>query len=196
MEQSHFWEASSELCARRYTLHNLPGTPRLGSGCGILDEMRKGITVEKARWAVLDTWQAGILPRGYLMIGIFGEKRETVAETVQFCKETSLISQFSYATLFPGTEIYAEAARRGIVSEDTAEQLLEGWGEWTDQVAVHLSNIPNDELRDIKREAQRQIMWSKPWARLRRYVAVLGMRNMLRETFRYIMRVSRIGRYT
>ena len=196
MEQSHFWEASSELCARRYTLHNLPGPPRLGSGCGILDEMRKGITVEKARWAVLDTWQAGILPRGYLMIGIFGEKRETVAETVQFCNETGLVSEFSYATPFPGTELYAKAVERGMIETGDAGQLLDRWSEWTNEILVNLSSIPDEELESIKAMAQRKIMWGKLWLKVRYYVQVLGVSAALQETVRYILKALRIGRYT
>lgn len=158
--------------------------------------MRKGVTVEQARQAVEDTWQAGILPRGYLMIGMVGETPETVAETVRFCKETGLVSQFSYATPFPGTQVYDKAVELGMIGDDEEKLLLESWGEWTDEIVVNLSNMPNDELEALKRNAQRQIMWANPWLKLRRYIAVLGIHNALRETFWYLMKVARIGRYT
>lgn len=162
----------------------------------ILDEMRKGVTVEQARQAVLDTWQAGILPRGYLMIGMFGETRETVAETVRFCNETGLISEFSYATPFPGTQLYARAMELGKIKEDDAGQLLERWGEWTDEIVVNLSSIPDEALKSIRQEAQARILRGNLWWKVRRYVQVLGVRNTLREAVRYIMKALRIGGYT
>ncbi len=162
----------------------------------ILDEMCKGVTVEQARQAVLATWQAEILPIGYLMIGMFGETRQTVAETVRFCNETGLVSGFSYATPFPGTDLYAKAEELGKIVEEDAGQLLERWSEWTDEIVVNLSNIPDADLRKLKGEAQRQIFWGNLWWTMSRYVRVLGIRNATREVVRYIQKVLRIGGYT
>jgi hypothetical protein len=83
-----------------------------------------------------------------------------------------------------------------MIGEDEAERLLESWEEWTDEIVVNLTDLPNDELEALKRKAQRQIMWGNPWLKLRRYIAVLGMHNTLRETFRYLAKIARIGRYT
>jgi radical SAM superfamily enzyme YgiQ (UPF0313 family) len=162
----------------------------------ILDEMCKGVTVEQARQAIWDTWNADILPVGYLMIGMFGETPQTVAETVRFCNETGLVSGFSYATPFPGTELYTRAEEAGKIVEDDTGQLLERWSEWTDEIVVNLSNLPDDDLRKLKNEAQKQIFWGNWWWKVRRYVRVLGVRNATREVVRYIQKILRIGGYT
>lgn len=162
----------------------------------ILDEMRKGVRVEQARQAVLETWDAGILPVGYLMIGMFSETRETVEETVQFCNETGLVSGFSYATPFPGTELYAQAVEREMIEPGDAERLLERWGAWSDEILVNLTDMPDDELKAIKRNAQRRIFWGNWWQKARLYIRTLGTTNAIQEVFRFIKKALRIGKYT
>ena len=162
----------------------------------ILDEMGKGVTVGQARQAILDTWQQGILPIGYLMIGMFSETRETVAETVRFCNETGLVSGFSYATPFPGTELYTKALELGKIRVEDAGQLLERWSEWTDEILINLSGITDEELESIKSEAQRQILWGNLWWKVRRYIGILGVSNTIGEVIRYVKKAMRIGTYT
>lgn len=162
----------------------------------ILDEMRKGVTVEQARRAILDTWEAGILPVGYLMIGMFSETRQTVEETVRFCNETGLVSGFSYATPFPGTELYAKAVELGKINPQDTVQLLERWGEWSNEILVNLSGFSDEELKSIKRSAERRILWGNLWWKAHLYIGILGIRNAIREAVRYIKKWLRIGKYT
>jgi hypothetical protein len=162
----------------------------------ILDEMRKGVTVDQARQAVLDTWQAGILPIGYLMIGMFSETRHTIAETVGFCNETGLVSRFAFATPFPGTELYASAVDSGVISPDDSDWLLDSWGEWTERILVNLSSIPDKELMSIKGGAERQIFWGNWWRKVPLYVRILGLRSALREVVLFLKKAVRVGGYT
>ncbi|MEM4406792.1 MAG: radical SAM protein [Candidatus Methanomethylicaceae archaeon] len=161
----------------------------------ILNEMRKGVTVEQARQAILNTWRAGILPVGYLMIGMFGETPQTVEETIRFCNETGLISGFSYATPFPGTDLYARAVESGKLQPEAADQLLERWTEWGDEVLVNLSNIPTDKLKLIKKKAERRILWEKWWRKAPLYIRTLGLLNFVREGFRFLKKQLRIGKF-
>jgi radical SAM superfamily enzyme YgiQ (UPF0313 family) len=162
----------------------------------ILNEMRKGVTVEQARQAVLNTWQAGILPVGYLMIGMFGETSQTVEETIRFCNETGLISGFSYATPFPGTELYIKAIEIGKIQPESADQLLERWGEWGDEILVNLSNIPTEKLKSIKRNAERRILWGNLLRKVPLYIQVLGLPNFVREGGRFFKKQLRVGKFT
>jgi anaerobic magnesium-protoporphyrin IX monomethyl ester cyclase len=162
----------------------------------ILNEMRKGVQVAQARQAILDTWRAGILPVGYLMIGMPSETRETVTETVRFCHETGLVSQFSFATPFPGTELYAQALELGVIKAEDADRLLENWDEWNDRILVNLSKLPDEELRAIKRHAERQIFRGNWLRKSGLYVRILGLRNAIREAFRFVKKALRIGMYT
>ncbi len=162
----------------------------------ILDEMRKGVKVAQAREAILQTWEAGILPIGYLMIGMFSESRETVEETIRFCNETGLISGFSYATPFPGTELYAKAVEMGKIGPEDAEHLLERWGDWGNAPLVNLSSLSNEALDALRKEAQRRIFLGN-WAwKMKLYIKVLGGYNAAREAIRYVKKSLRIGRYT
>jgi radical SAM superfamily enzyme YgiQ (UPF0313 family) len=162
----------------------------------ILNEMHKGVTVKQARQAVLNTWQAGILPVGYLMIGMFSETSQTVEETVRFCNETGLISGFSYVTPFPGTELYTKAVEIGKIQPESVDQLLERWGEWGDEIIVNLSNIPTEKLKYIKRSAERRILWGNLWRKVPLYIRVLGLSNFVREGVRFIKKQLRIGNFT
>ncbi len=162
----------------------------------ILNEMRKGVTVEQARQAVLNTWQSGILPVGYLMIGMLGETSQTVEDTVRFCNETGLISGFSYATPFPGTELYTKAMEIGKIQPENVNQLLERWGEWGDEILVNLSNIPTQKLKFIKRNAERRILWGNLLRKVPLYIRVLGLPNFVREGVRFFKKQLRIGKFT
>jgi len=162
----------------------------------MLDEMRKGVTVDQAREAVLDTWRAGILPVGYLMIGMFGETPGTVTETVRFCNQTGLISKFAFATPFPGTELYARAVDSGRITPDGSQRLLESWDEWTDRILVNLTDLPDHDLRLLKRNAERRILLGNCWSKLFRYVHLLGIRGTVRESALFLMKALRLGHYT
>ncbi len=162
----------------------------------ILDEMRKGVKVEQARQAVLDTWEAGILPIGFLMIGMFGETRQTVEETVRFCNETGIVSGFSFVTPFPGTELYTRALEVGKIHPGEEDELLERWSEWGDEILVNLSDFTDAELKSLRREAQIRILWGNWLWKARLYIRVLGFRNAARETIRYILKSLRIGKFT
>lgn len=162
----------------------------------ILDEMRKQVTVEQARQAVLETWQAGILPVGYLMIGMPGETRQTVEETVRFCNETGIVSGFSYVTPFPGTELYERAVEMGKVDAQGVQQLLENWDEWNDRILVNLSDMRDDELKALGRAAWSKILWGNLLWKARLYVRVLGIPNAFREMWRFVRKMLRVGEYT
>lgn len=162
----------------------------------ILDEMQKGVKVEQARRAILETWRAGILPIGYLMIGMFSETPETVEETVRFCHQTGLVSGFSFATPFPGTQLYDRAVELGKIDSSDPVRMLERWGEWGDEIVVNLSRLSDEELIALKRRAQGRIFWGNWWRKMWRYVRVLGPYNTVQEAIRYVKKALRIGRYT
>lgn len=80
----------------------------------ILRRIRKGATVEQAERFVQDCRSLGISIHGAFVIGLPGETRETVRQTIEFAKRLDLDSiQASVASPYPGTEFYEEARAGG-----------------------------------------------------------------------------------
>ncbi len=80
----------------------------------ILNNIRKGIRIEKAREFVKHCHDLGILIHGTFILGLPGETRETIEETIRFAKEIDPYSlQVSLAAPYPGTELYRQAIEHG-----------------------------------------------------------------------------------
>ena len=95
----------------------------------ILNNIRKGITVEQMRKFAKNVKKAGILLHADFIIGLPGETKETVKRTIQFIKEIKPdILQVSVATPFPGTEFYEWAKQNGYLITDNPEEYLDEHG--------------------------------------------------------------------
>lgn len=82
----------------------------------ILKNVKKGgtATVAKAYDIVKLTKKAGIKVWGYFIIGLPGETKETIEETVRMAKRLSFdIVNFAVGTPYPGTEFYKQAKENG-----------------------------------------------------------------------------------
>jgi len=115
----------------------------------MLDTMKKKVTVEQAKKTIE-------LTRKYIdqidcsfMVGTPGETRETIMETVEFCKELDLSPEvIFFATPYPGTELYDIARRRGLI-KDEEEFILSLW-EQGEKITVNFSELSDDELRHMR----------------------------------------------
>lgn len=80
----------------------------------ILNNIRKGIRLEKAREFVRHCHELGILLHGTFILGLPGETLETIENTIRFAKEIDPYSmQVSLAAPYPGTELYRQATENG-----------------------------------------------------------------------------------
>lgn len=80
---------------------------------GILNLMKKGITLEQAEKAILLTKKEGIETYASYVIGLPGESKETIQQTIDFAKKLDTdYAQFSIATPFPGTELWSMAKEK------------------------------------------------------------------------------------
>ncbi len=85
----------------------------------ILFNIRKGMRIEFARRFTADCHKLGIKIHGTFIVGLPGETRETIAETVRFAKEINPHTiQVSLAAAYPGTRLYREAKANGWLRED------------------------------------------------------------------------------
>ncbi len=80
----------------------------------ILDFIKKGTKLENIKKALTMTKKAGIITKGYFIIGHPTETLESIQETVDFIKGIDLdIFQMSFMVPFPGTDLYKIASEYG-----------------------------------------------------------------------------------
>jgi hopanoid biosynthesis associated radical SAM protein HpnJ len=86
----------------------------------ILHNIKKGLLVEVAKRFSRDCHELGIVVHGTFILGLPGETRETIQETLAFAKEVNPHTiQVSLAAPYPGTFLYKQAKENGWFAEDT-----------------------------------------------------------------------------
>ena len=82
-------------------------------------DLKKGIRVDRARQFTKDCRDLGITIHGTFIVGLPGETKETIQETIRFAKEINPHSlQVSIAAPYPGTALYEQARENGWLPED------------------------------------------------------------------------------
>jgi radical SAM superfamily enzyme YgiQ (UPF0313 family) len=85
----------------------------------ILDRINKNITLDEVRKAVRLAKNVGIPINTSFILGLPGETKKTVMETINFALELGAdYASFSLATPYPGTEFYAIAEKEGVSLSD------------------------------------------------------------------------------
>lgn len=121
----------------------------------MLDKMKRKIKVEKAKEIIDSTWKVGIIPRAFVIFGMIGETLETINETIQFCKDASVIPYISFLTPIPGTEVYKDALNMGRLKD--SKMLIESWENWGDIININLTNFSTEGLIRLKAKAEKEI---------------------------------------
>jgi len=102
----------------------------------ILKNIKKGATIERARQFTKDCHKLGLVVHGDFIIGLPGESRETIKNTINFAKELDVETiQVSVAHAYPGTELHEFAIKNGFMTSDT-KMVDDGGHRWC------RSNIP------------------------------------------------------
>jgi hopanoid biosynthesis associated radical SAM protein HpnJ len=109
----------------------------------ILKNIKKGATVERARQFTKDCHKLGLVVHGDFILGLPGETRETIRNTVQFAKELDVETiQVSVAHAYPGTELYDYAVKNGFMVADN--KMVDEGGH---QLAhIQYPGLPADEI--------------------------------------------------
>ena len=104
---------------------------------GILRNIKKGATVERALRFTRDAHKLGLTIHGDFIIGLPGETRETIRRSLEFAKrlDTETI-QVSLAHPYPGTSFYDQAVANGWLTSDSM----------TDEAGHQLPNIRYADL--------------------------------------------------
>ena len=76
----------------------------------ILHNIKKGLLVDVAKRFSKDCHELGIIVHGTFILGLPGETKETIKETLEFAKEVNPHTiQVSLAAPYPGTFLYNQA---------------------------------------------------------------------------------------
>ena len=88
----------------------------------ILHNIKKGMRVEVAEKFTQDCHELGIAIHGTFILGLPGESKETIQETIAFAKRINPHTiQVSLAAPYPGTFLYKQAVENGWLDIENAE---------------------------------------------------------------------------
>jgi hopanoid biosynthesis associated radical SAM protein HpnJ len=112
----------------------------------ILYNIKKGMRVDVARRFTKDCHELGITIHGTFILGLPGESRETIEETIRFAADINPHTiQVSLAAPYPGTELYRQAVENGWLDITHAE-LIDDNGV---QIApLHYDHLTHTEIFD------------------------------------------------
>lgn len=122
---------------------------------------KSGQTVEKMELAIRETQRIMGYADCSFMIASPGETRETVQETVDFCRRVGLRPEvFFFTTAYPATTFWQLALERGLIAkavtgrlgaadEDMIEEYLIRLGEQGEQVRTNFSDLPDEEVVEL-----------------------------------------------
>jgi len=112
----------------------------------ILNNIRKGTRLDIMRRFAADCRELGITVHGTFILGLPGETKETIRQTIDFAKEINPHSmQVSLAAPYPGTELYEQAVANGWYNQ-TAGTLVEDHG--AQNAVLSYPNLSSKEIFD------------------------------------------------
>jgi len=114
----------------------------------ILINIKKGLRVERARRFAADCRELGITVHGTFIIGLPGETKETIQETIRFAREVNPHTiQVSVAAPYPGTELHRLATENGwLPDDDDGAALVSDQG--TQLAALSYPHLGHTEILD------------------------------------------------
>ena len=161
----------------------------------ILDYFRKKVSRNQIIRAIQLTRKAGLKVGGLFIIGGPGETRESLKRTVDFCKEFKEITRVKYLSAIPGTYIYYDAVKRGIIRDELEHLYFLARERSTEEDEIlNFTSLPEKELRKAYHEINRRIELRpyEYWNPVNRYlIKPKEFRNPSREH----VRLSGAGRH-
>ncbi|OGA65835.1 MAG: hypothetical protein A3G81_20910 [Betaproteobacteria bacterium RIFCSPLOWO2_12_FULL_65_14] len=122
---------------------------------------KSGQTVQKMTIAIKETQRVLGYADCSFMIGSPGESRETVRETVEFCKSVGLKPEvFFFTTAYPATSFWKLALDKGLIrkavtgkagpaDDGIIEEYLTRLGEQGDEMRTNFSDLPDEQVIEL-----------------------------------------------
>jgi hopanoid biosynthesis associated radical SAM protein HpnJ len=112
----------------------------------ILYNIKKGMRIEFARRFTKDCHDLGITIHGTFILGLPGETKETIEETIRFATEINPHTiQVSLAAPYPGTYLHRQALENGWLDNSNAE-LVDAHG--VQLAPLHYPHLSHTEIFD------------------------------------------------
>src|SRR5580700_2182802 len=120
----------------------------------ILHNIKKGMRVEVARRFTKDCHELGITIHGTFILGLPGETKETIEETIRFAAEINPHTiQVSLAAPYPGTFLFDQALQNGWLDEANAELVND---DGVQIAPLHYPHLSHTEIFDSVEEFYRR----------------------------------------
>lgn len=151
----------------------------------ILDSMQKNLTLKQISDAVKLAKDVGLATIGYFMIGMLGEDRRTIYDTINFARRLHLdAGGFALTVPLPRTMLYERA---------TKEEVITGKGDWVkiarwSRPERHINltrDLTQKQLVGILNQANWELYWSSPSRRPPRIVCnfLCGLSPIVRQFY-------------
>lgn len=126
----------------------------------ILNNIKKGMRVEVAEKFTKDCHDLGIAIHGTFIVGLPGETKETIQETIAFAKRINPHTiQVSLAAPYPGTFLYKQAVENGWLDVENAELVDENGV----QIApLHYPHLSHNEIFSAVEEFYKKFYFRAP----------------------------------
>lgn len=127
----------------------------------MLDLIKKQVSVEQAKNAVRLTKKYLGWADCSFMIGYPGETKETIQETIHFCKELDLTPEvIFFMTPYPGTELYKMAVTQRRITDE--EEYVLRLGEQGEKLRVNFTDFSDEELISMQERVINELnAWNK-----------------------------------
>ena len=110
----------------------------------ILHNIKKGLLVDVARRFTKDCHELGIVIHGTFILGLPGETKETIQETLEFAKQINPHTiQVSLAAPYPGTFLYKQAKENGWLYNEEIDLLTQ---EGTQIAPLNYPHLSHTEI--------------------------------------------------
>jgi radical SAM superfamily enzyme YgiQ (UPF0313 family) len=120
----------------------------------ILHNIKKGMRVDFARKFTKDCRALGITIHGTFIMGLRGETKETIEETIDFATEINPHTiQVSLAAPYPGTFLFNQAMQNGWLDDAHAELVNE---DGVQIAPLHYPHLSHGEIFDSVEEFYRR----------------------------------------
>ena len=112
----------------------------------ILHNIKKGILVDVARRFTKDCHELGIMIHGTFIMGLPGETKETIEETIRYAAEINPHTiQVSLAAPYPGTFLFDQAMKNGWLDDAHAELVND---DGVQIAPLHYPHLSHTEIFD------------------------------------------------
>jgi radical SAM superfamily enzyme YgiQ (UPF0313 family) len=159
----------------------------------MLDSMNKMTTVEQGKNAIRLCKKVGIFPQADFIVGTPGETKETIQETVKFCKEVKLFHRIRlfWMTAFPNTPLYDYAIKNNMIKDE--KKYIESLSGGIDSYRLNFSSMSMKEIKREKEIAEKSCQ-TTVYSKFYNYLKYFGVKDTLLMFTNKIKEVKKVNR--